>query len=164
MTLIIKFDILVVNYIPHLDTISFFTTNCLHWPRHHELNQRAHHLGSSESSHFTRIIINGSNFHHISTNDIQPRETIQNGQQFSRAPSAGLCSSRRRSIRGIERVNVHGDVHWGALHAVFQVLDEIGSAEFVEIAGGEDVETAGSVVFQIVLGVGYGGSDSGVDG
>lgn len=44
------------------------------------------------------------------------------------------------------------------------MLDEIGSAEFVEIAGSEDVETAGSVVFQIVLGVGYGGSDSGVDG
>lgn len=44
------------------------------------------------------------------------------------------------------------------------MLDEIGSAEFVEIAGSEDVETAGSVVFQIVLGVRYGGSDSGVDG
>lgn len=58
---------------------------------HHQRQQRVYHLRSSKHCRFPTIIVDRRHFDDVASDDVEPFQTVEDGQQLPRAPASDFC-------------------------------------------------------------------------
>lgn len=73
----------------------------LHRLLNHERQQGQTHLRSRQDGRLPWVIVDRSDFHNVGAHNHQPRKSVQNRQELTARPAAGLCGASSCSISNV---------------------------------------------------------------